>query len=153
MRSKLSLLGLALVLATINLLIASKERALDQGRTVILELAPVDPRSLMQGDFMALNYALTQKLPESAPDEGVIYLELDDRGVATSLSTRPLTGRTALHYHREQGRVLFDTESFFFQEGQGPLFTGARYGELRVDREGYPILVALLDPQLRRIEP
>ncbi|XOT97907.1 GDYXXLXY domain-containing protein, partial [Alcaligenes pakistanensis] len=30
------------------------------GQTVLLELAPVDPRSLMQGDYMSLNFALSQ---------------------------------------------------------------------------------------------
>lgn len=153
MRSKLSLFGLLLVLGVINAMIATKERALDQGRTVILELAPADPRSLMQGDYMELQYSLARKLPESAPDQGVVYIDLDDRGVATGLSTRPLTGRTPLRYHRLGQRVLFDVESFFFQEGQGSFFVPARYGELRVDREGNPLLVGLLDDRLRRIEP
>lgn len=42
--------GLALVLGAANYSIGKYERLLAQGRSVILELAPVDPRSLMQGD-------------------------------------------------------------------------------------------------------
>ena len=34
-----------------------REQLLGSGRVVILELAPVDPRSLMQGDYMALTFA------------------------------------------------------------------------------------------------
>ena len=39
-----------------NWSIAAKERLLVSGSTVYLELALVDPRSLMRGDYMALNY-------------------------------------------------------------------------------------------------
>ena len=41
-------LGLTLVVA--NLSIIGKERVLREGRTVLLQLAPRDPRSLLQGD-------------------------------------------------------------------------------------------------------
>lgn len=37
---------------------AQKENISRNGRTVLLKLAPVDPRSLMQGDYMRLNFAL-----------------------------------------------------------------------------------------------
>ena len=49
--------GLALVLAVANGSIWQREQLLGSGRVVILELAPVDPRSLMQGDYMALTFA------------------------------------------------------------------------------------------------
>ncbi|MBS0976300.1 GDYXXLXY domain-containing protein, partial [Serratia rubidaea] len=55
----------ALVLAAlllVNLSIYQKEQQLRQGRVAILQLAPVDPRSLMQGDYMALDYALAAPL-------------------------------------------------------------------------------------------
>ncbi|MFX7329222.1 GDYXXLXY domain-containing protein, partial [Acinetobacter baumannii] len=35
---------------------AQKEMLLKEGQLVLLPLAPVDPRSLMQGDYMALRY-------------------------------------------------------------------------------------------------
>ena len=38
--------------------VARKEQLLAQGQELILELAPVDPRSLMQGDYMALRFAI-----------------------------------------------------------------------------------------------
>ncbi|MGL5293385.1 MAG: GDYXXLXY domain-containing protein, partial [Aeromonas sp.] len=46
--------GLAILVA-INIAVWHHERALSQGEVVLLELAPVDPRSLMQGDYMRLN--------------------------------------------------------------------------------------------------
>ena len=52
--------GLALVLVTINTSILTKERLLRDGTVLRLALAPVDPRSLMQGDYMALSFALAR---------------------------------------------------------------------------------------------
>lgn len=49
-------LGLLLALIVANRGIAGHERTLAEGRVVLLELAPVDPRSLMQGDYMALRF-------------------------------------------------------------------------------------------------
>lgn len=54
--------GLALVLGAANLVIAQKESILRGGERVLLELAPVDPRSLMQGDYMRLDYAIAREI-------------------------------------------------------------------------------------------
>ena len=43
------LAGLALLVG-VNVTILSRERLIDDGTIVLLELAPVDPRSMMQGD-------------------------------------------------------------------------------------------------------
>jgi len=49
--------GLALVLGVANYDIWQKQQVVDNGQQVLLKLIPVDPRSLMQGDFMQLRYA------------------------------------------------------------------------------------------------
>ncbi|SDH51070.1 GDYXXLXY domain-containing protein [Myroides phaeus] len=41
--------------------VMNKENTIKEGKFVLLELAPVDPRSLMQGDYMELNYAITRE--------------------------------------------------------------------------------------------
>lgn len=52
-RLNLAVTVIALViLGLINFSILSFERILNHGQRVILELAPVDPRSLMQGDYI-----------------------------------------------------------------------------------------------------
>ena len=67
-------LSIALVLGLAAWSVLGFETLLRQGRTVYLELAPVDPRSLMQGDYMALSYQLereiapTQVLQSTQPD-------------------------------------------------------------------------------------
>lgn len=41
--------------------VLQKEKTIKEGQFVLLELAPVDPRSLMQGDYMSLNYAISTR--------------------------------------------------------------------------------------------
>ena len=53
-----ALLGLLLVIITMTVNIAKYETHLATGKTVLLALAPVDPRGFMQGDYMTLSYAL-----------------------------------------------------------------------------------------------
>ncbi|TMH00918.1 MAG: hypothetical protein E6H79_16185 [Betaproteobacteria bacterium] len=48
------------VLLVVNLGIGQKERLIAHGQAVFVALAPVDPRSLMQGDYMRLNFNVPQ---------------------------------------------------------------------------------------------
>jgi uncharacterized membrane-anchored protein len=54
--------GLLLALLVVNHGIVQRERILSDGRIVLLELTPVDPRSIMQGDFMALRFAIAEDI-------------------------------------------------------------------------------------------
>lgn len=49
--------GLLLALVVVNHGIVQRERILSDGHVLLLELQPVDPRSLMQGDYMALRFS------------------------------------------------------------------------------------------------
>ena len=46
--------NLILLLGYFNWSVYQKEQTLKEGQLVLLQLAPVDPRSLMQGDYMGL---------------------------------------------------------------------------------------------------
>jgi uncharacterized membrane-anchored protein len=54
--------GLILALSVVNHGIFQRERILDEGHVVLLELTPVDPRSLMQGDYMALRFTVAEDI-------------------------------------------------------------------------------------------
>jgi len=56
--------ALALVLAAVDYSIAAKERIRAEGEVVYLQLAPVDPRSLMQGDYLALRFLLADAIEQ-----------------------------------------------------------------------------------------
>jgi uncharacterized membrane-anchored protein len=66
--------------------IYQKQHLVDSGRMVLLELAPVDPRSLMQGDYMALRFRIADERFRSVDrdtlSDGRLVLTVDDRNVA-----------------------------------------------------------------------
>ncbi|MFZ2755004.1 MAG: GDYXXLXY domain-containing protein [Lysobacteraceae bacterium] len=57
--------GLLLALVVVNHGIVQRERILSDGRVLLLELQPVDPRSLMQGDYMALRFAVVDDIRDA----------------------------------------------------------------------------------------
>ena len=154
------------VLVVVNWAIWQKERHLAEGEVVYLELAPVDPRSLMQGDYMALNFALSNQirsaLHQSERDEdslqarnGYVVVRLDEQRIAhfqrldDGSSLRDDERR--LRYRLRNGQVRFTTDAFFFQEGHGERYKPARYGQLRVNTKGEPLLVALYNAELAKL--
>ena len=58
----LAAVTLMVVLGLVNFNIHKYEQHLAEGDTVLLALAPVDPRSLMQGDYMRLRFAITDDI-------------------------------------------------------------------------------------------
>ncbi len=149
-----------LILALLNWNIFKRERLIEQGRIVLLQLAPVDPRSLMQGDYMALHFALANELQRTTSrgepsEDGIAILNLDERNIAQFVRLddgQPLqSGEVRLRYRVRDGRgnIKIATNAFFFEEGQGAIYETARYGEFRVDDSGDAILTQLRDEQLK----
>ncbi len=149
------------VLGVLAALIYQKETLLREGRTVFLEQAPVDPRSLMQGDYMVIRYALQRKILRGPKWEGItggkLVLRLDTRGVGCFVrfhdgeTLEP--GEFLLRFRRRKSRLRIAAESFFFQEGTAKLYSTARYSELKVAPSGQCILVGLRDENLERLDP
>lgn len=131
-------------------LVVQKERVIAEGRPVLLALAPVDPRSLIQGDYMVLRYVVEREAEWSDwPRDGRIVLRLDSDGVGT-LARRDdgsslAQGEWPLRYRIRGGDLRLGAEAFFFQEGYASYFGRARYGELRVTPKGDSVLVGLRD--------
>lgn len=161
-RTRLVLLGVttAVTLALVNTQIAGKERIVRDGATVLLALAPVDPRSLLQGDYMALRYALAGDIAEAADAaevaDGEIVVEVDESGVAQFVALhdgQPLASGQHLLQFRVRGEtVRLASDAFFFEEGQGETYARARFGELRVDTDGSAVLIGLRDQNIEPIE-
>jgi uncharacterized membrane-anchored protein len=59
MKLKSLILVLALQCAWIGWTVATQESALASGRTILLETERVDPRDLLRGDFLILNYKIS----------------------------------------------------------------------------------------------
>jgi uncharacterized membrane-anchored protein len=147
------------VLGTLNWMIVDKEVLLDSAESVYLELAPVDPRSLMQGDYMILRYAVTSEAFSQVPAQqksGRLVLRLDARRVGhlarIDNGQPPGPNEVAIRFTRNH-RVEIGAESFFFEEGMGDLYASAKFAELKVAPDGTCVLTSLLDENLRTINP
>ena len=151
MRNTVIFGGLAVALLLPTALIVQKEALLATGKPVLLELAPRDPRSLVQGDYMVLDYAVSRAQwwnPEALPRDGHLVLRLDEHGVGEFVrfhepSTPVAPDEFLLRYRVRKGRVRLGAEAFFFQEGHAERYGSARYGELRVASSGTSLLVGL----------
>ena len=164
----IALLGLALVLVVMTRNIAKYESHLATGDTVLLALAPVDPRGFMQGDYMTLSYALERDVfaalnrdPGSYPtnEDGYVIVALDNNKVAQFMrlaANQPknlATNEMAIHYRIRNGAMQLATNAFFFQEGHGEAFEAAEYGLFRVNDKGEPLLTNLVDDDFAVISP
>ena len=145
------------VLAVANFAIWQKEDLIANGRPVFIELAPVDPRSLMQGDFMRLNFrvpgdvhagvggALSAMRPR-------VVAQLDPRGVATLLRIDDGAALAAdqlrIELTPKAGRWTLVSDAWFFKEGEAKRWEGAKYGEFRVEPGGRALLVGLRGAKL-----
>ena len=152
------------VLVVVNSASWQKERHIAQGEVVYLELAPVDPRSLIQGDYMALNFALANRLQSelyqrgeipSASMNGDVVVRVDSARVAHFQRIDDGTPLEAderrLQFRLRHGQVRFATNAFFFQEGHAERYEAAHYGEFRVNKEGELLLTALYDDTFQRL--
>lgn len=146
-----ALLGLVLVLAAVDHAIYGKELIVRNGQTIYLELAPVDPRSLMQGDYMALRFRLADQIEtwreaDERARARTAPLRIDERRVATLDAG---SGSLEIAFRVRGGRVWLGTNAYFFAEGTGERYAEARFGEFRIaPSSGEAVLVALRDREL-----
>ncbi|WP_429091866.1 GDYXXLXY domain-containing protein [Aeromonas veronii] len=150
----LLLSGLA-ILAGINATVWRYEHAMSSGEVVLLRLAPVDPRSLMQGDYMRLNYEIARELTSrdarTTQNKGSdpLVIRLDAHQVATLVADgkpdRLASDERLLQVHQSERQWQIGPDAYFFEEGSGEQYEAARYGEFRLQADGKTLLVGLRD--------
>ena len=139
---------------------ASSERLLTTGSVVKLELQPIDPRSLLQGDYVRLNFTIST-LPEDVSadwDEyGIqgnvkIVLDKNDQGVhefdrlytnGESLGPEEIViNGKKISYSWNQ--VTYGIENYFIPEGTGlEVERKARFAYVRIGSNGNAMLERL----------
>lgn len=145
------------ILLLLNLQIVAKERIVRDGTPILLRLAPVDPRSLLQGDYMALRYSITSEVSRAARSaqvsDGVAIVELGDMNEASfvAIHTGQQIGanQALLRFRRRGDSVRLASDAFFFEEGKWDTYRGARFGEVRVSDKGDAVLTGLRDAEGR----
>ena len=143
MKLKLLLAVLALQSAWILGTVVSQERILHTGKTVLLETQPVDPRDPLRGDFVRLNYKISnvprEKFSPAAngeiPAGAKIFVALAPAGTngfwevtcASLESFRPadgevlLRGKSQWSWRSQSGpvHIEYGLEQYFVAEGTG----------------------------------
>ena len=174
MKKWYAVLALVLILGGINWSIMEKEAQLSTGDITYLKLIPVDPRSLMQGDYMALRFELSDRILEALPKDsekkgwrhrdnlsakdGFIVATLDENKIATfsrlyQAGSLLAVNEIKLQYRIRNKKVKFATNAFFFQEGTAETYEIAKYGQFRVNEKGGLLLAAMYDEKLTLLKP
>lgn len=151
-------LNFILVLGFFFFGVYKQEKIKRNGDRIILQLAPVDPRSLLQGDYMILRFELTDNLYRLDIED-----EYKDGGYAIINKTKE--GFYALEkvsHEWQEGSIEFTgnlkgnysigADSYFFQEGTGDIYSRARYAQLYLYGKGKVRVEALLDRNMKVIE-
>ncbi len=159
MRSHIMIILSVFVLSALNYGVYEKQKIKDHGEAVLLELAPVDPRSLMQGDYMRLRYAIERASPvaelQSHQERGYMVIQPDENNVAQFVrfhgDVQLKGGEKLLHFNRKRGLQIIP-DSFMFQEGHAKYYEDAKYGVFKFDGKGNHLLVGLANEDRKTIE-
>lgn len=162
-----------LILIPLNYKVQQFEDVLVTGKPVVLKIAPVDPRSLMQGDYMALSYAILNDIRANLneSEDGVILakekkhpskvyalIHQDEQGVATlcrvedSLPNdfKDCVANVYLPVNNFKWLPELPSQEYFFSEGKGQYYAQAEYAEYRF-KDGILLLARLLDKDLKAL--
>jgi uncharacterized membrane-anchored protein len=141
MRKAFVVLTILLQILVLGFMAGEREHILRNGKIIYLRTAPIDPRDLFRGDYVRLNYeisniAATKLPPVESPkinkgakvyvslreSPGGLY-ELDQVNINKPQTGIYLTGRSTYDYHHQkQGHPLwlkYGIEAYFVQQGKG----------------------------------
>ena len=177
-KAPIGLVGVFLIalLGAVNYKVQQFEDVLATGKPVVLKIAPADPRSLMQGDYMVLNYAILSELQQSqfssesnesnettgidelspSGKKAYILVHLDKNHVATFCEKQSeiptdfkhCTPNVYLPIRYKGWFPELPSQDYFFAEGKGEYYAQAEYAEYRF-KDGILLLARLLDKDLK----
>ena len=144
MRAKIFLgvsLGLAVVLGGYAWYM---QATLPGAPVMYFKMAPVDPRAMLSGDYMALAYEVERALPDENGRKTVTFYALPNGVVQTKETDRPVS----VACFERQLRL---PHQFYFQEGTGRKYETAVYAKMQQLPGGRFVLNALTDEQFNEI--
>ncbi len=128
---RILLVGAAAQLVVLVAMIVIHALPLWVGETILLRVAPVDPRDMFRGDFVILDYDIARVgfveglagrsfVPEDTPVYVTLEREADGQHwrAARASMDRP-SGVTYIKGRFARGRILFGIEAYYVQEGTG----------------------------------
>lgn len=135
----LILLNIILLTIVSGTTISKEERYRKSENYFYLKLSPIDPRSIMQGDYMRLNYEISDRANEKyLKDENkekkrYILIKLDNERVGQfiDISEKPIGSDDILSIKVLNSNYSnINANSFFFQEGKGKEYEKAKYAKV-----------------------
>ena len=174
-KAPIGLVGVFLIalLGAVNYKVQQFEDVLATGKPVVLKIAPADPRSLMQGDYMVLNYAILSDLQQSqfssesnettgidelspSGKKAYILVHLDKNHVATLCEAQSeiptdfkhCTPNVYLPIRYKGWLPELPSQDYFFAEGKGEYYAQSEYAEYRF-KDGILLLAHLLDKDFK----
>lgn len=160
MRKYIPLIIACITLMALSALIVRYENQLATGTVMYAKLAPADPRSLIQGDYMRLGYEMIgiNDVDMGAiddPDHGKrrqAWVALDDAKRIVSADWQASdTHATPLWLKFQHWQWHPAADSFMFAEGLGECYGQASYAKLSVGDDGQAMLVDLVDEHLKAL--
>lgn len=169
----------AFSIALFLIMIGRHEWHLAHSGSIYVKLKPVDPRSILQGDYMALNYELylaeqppaMELIEDHLPSDAekayfynqssiLSYVQLDAqrRVIQTRFDPQLLndypgaSAKLVLRNPHNTFEGLYPAaRSFLFAEGLEPCYRNAQFAELKVRENGQPLLVNLVGENLKAL--
>ncbi|MCF6319769.1 MAG: GDYXXLXY domain-containing protein [Proteobacteria bacterium] len=159
----LAIATMAVVLLAINLNIYKKEDLIKNGEVLLFKLAPVDPRSLMQGDYMRLRFDLESKIVSATDlwnqdrtfkiNKGFAIVKKAENNVISYIGIFKdqslKDNQRLIPFKIKNRKVIFTTNAFYFQEGKAEHFQKSEYGEFRISKDGELILANMVDEKFK----
>lgn len=151
------LINFILVITLINVMMYQSEQTIKNGKLVFFEIVPIDPRSIIQGDYMTLNYNISSQGDKKMPSSGVAYIGINKEQIVVEINQDSTLLDKSLRvlpiqYTKVGSRLRFGIESYLFQEGKAKSFEKAKYSGVRINATGNCILVGLYKSDLEEIK-
>lgn len=158
MKKILVVLNLLLLMIAFGYSVVKEERNLKQ-KTFYIKTAPIDPRSLIQGDYMILNYDITESARGEARNlrKGYIRVRLNNLKVAEFMKVSKeylpsSDNELSIQFYQNDSTIDIGVNSYLFQEGAGNRFQRAQYAEVIELKNGKLRLKHLLDKDFNIIK-
>lgn len=154
---------IAIALIAINININKKQDLIKNGEVLLFKLVPVDPRSIMQGDYMRLRFDLESKIVAGMDlwntentiiiNHGHAIVEKDEKNIVSYVGIYKdqtiKDNQRLIPFKIRSRKVTFTTNAFYFQEGQANHFQQSEYGEFKMSKDGEILLVHMIDKDLK----
>ena len=146
------------VLTSVNMKMMQYNAVLNEGESVILEIEPIDPRSLLQGDYMVLNYTILNNIErqDDFPKKFYALIQRNEQGIVdicrmSDTVPTDFSGcapNVYLPLKTDGWQTRLPSQDYFFPSGKEKYYSTAAYAEYRF-KDGVLLLARLLDEHLK----